>query len=118
MVNSQGKLARAYATLSSLRKNIDQEGYNVPEKYVREYNATPDKLDGINIDTSEFRIPDSEVNPRITQSYFITSEKVYSEEKYVDKPYLLTKLDAILGYFKIITSDKPKRIGFSTPDNQ
>ncbi len=41
------------------------------------------------------------------------SETSYSEEKYVERTYILTKLDAILGYFEIITSEKPRRIGFS-----
>ena len=37
----------------------------------------------------------------------------HSEEKYVDKSFILMKLDAILGYFEIITSEKPRKIGFT-----
>ena len=34
------------------------------------------------------------------------------EEKYSDKSYFLTKVDTVLGYFEIVTAEKPKRIGF------
>jgi hypothetical protein len=114
--NSQDELARAYATLSSLRKNISQmTSYRgVEEKYINEFHSVLDRLADIGIDVSEFRIPDSEVTPRVVSSNIFTDEKTFSEEKYVDKAYFLTKMDAILGYFEIITSEKPRRIGFRT----
>ena len=34
--------------------------------------------------------------------------KTYSVEKYVDTPFLLAKLDAIIGYLASINSEKPK----------
>ena len=111
--NKQDALARAYTMLSSLRKNIDQIGA-VPEKYVREFHVVLDRIDGIGIDVSEFRIPDSEVQPRVTMTSFESGPlHSYSKEKYVDKSFILTKLDAILGYFEIITSEKPRKMGFS-----
>jgi len=82
------------------------------------------KLEGIGIDVSEFRIPDSEVVPRLTAIRTLTFRNGpkagadYSKEKYVDRSFILTKLDAILGYFEIITSEKPKRIGFPTSENR
>ena len=107
--------ARAYATLISLRKNIDQMKGDPTEIFVQEYHKVLDRLEGIGKDVSEFRIPDSAVKPRVvSKSYRGTS---YSEEKYVERALILTKLDAILSYFDIITSEKPKRIGFSPPDN-
>jgi hypothetical protein len=36
----------------------------------------------------------------------------YSEEKYIEKSYILTKVDALLGYFEILTSPEPKKMGF------
>ena len=109
--NNQDAFTRAYATLTSLRKNINEMNYGVLETYVREFHNVLDKLEGIGIDVSEFRIPTSEVKPRITS---VSREgRHYSEEKYVDKSYILTKIDAILGYFEIVTSDKPRKIGFS-----
>lgn len=119
--NKQDKLARAYAMLSSLRKNIDQMTTLVPEAYVNEFHSVLTKLEGIGINVCEFRIPDSEVKPQesTTASMYVEGkkiwggEKIYSEEKYVDRPFILTKLDAILDYFEIITSEKPRKIGFS-----
>ena len=112
MKNSQDELARAYATLSSLRKNIDKIG-SIPEKYVCEFHAVLDRLEGLGIDIAEFRIPDSEIAPAVRSFNMITRETHYSEEKYVDRAFMLTKMDAILGYFEIVTSEKPRKIGFS-----
>ena len=114
--NKQDILARAYAMLSSLRKNIGETAsHNVPEKYVHEFHTVLNKLEGIGLDIAEFRIPDSAVKPRITASWMegAIPKESYSEEKYVERSFILTQLDAILGYFEIITSEKPRKIGFS-----
>jgi hypothetical protein len=73
-----------------------------------------DKLEKIGISVSEFRVSGLEVQPRVTMTHFGSggAEHSYSDEKYVDKALILTKLDAILGYFEIITSEKPRKIGF------
>jgi hypothetical protein len=71
------------------------------------------------LDLNEFRIPDEEVKRRITSSSvsYIGGEShtTYSDDKYVDKTLLLIKIDAILGYFEIVMSEKPKSIGFRKP---
>ena len=122
--NNQDARARAYATLSSLRKNIDQITlvHGVSETYVHEFQTVLDKLTGIGLDVSEFRIADSEVKRKITgRQTFVgggshENHVSYTNEKYVDKPLILTKLDAILGYFELTMSEKPRSIGFRTPD--
>ena len=119
--NSQDTLARAFATLSSLRKNIgEMTAQHVSETYVNEYHTVLDRLEAIKIDVSDFRIPDLVVKPKVISVpavNYLTGESrghvSYSKEKYVDKSFILTKLDAILGYLKNITSEKPRRIGFS-----
>jgi hypothetical protein len=118
--NKQDVLARAYAKLSALRKNIDQMAdyrSKITETYVREFHYVLDSLESLAIDITEFRVPDSEVKPLITGSS-LEGGKRYSDDKYVDKSFILTKIDAILGYFEIITADKPRRIGFHTPENK
>jgi hypothetical protein len=111
--DSQDELARAYAILNSLRDNISQiTEYRVEEKYVNEFHTVLDKLESVGIETTEFRVPDSLVKPRLRVSS--RSGDVYSKEKYVERSFILIKIDAVLGYFKIITSEKPKKIGFST----
>ncbi len=115
--NNQDVLARAYATLKSLRNNI-AEMTGVKETYVNEFHTVLIRLQDIGVNTPEFWIPYSEINPRTASINTLTGETRYTEEKYVDKSFILTKLDAILGYFEIITAKKPKRIGFSAPENE
>jgi len=115
--DSQDTLARAYAMLSALQQNISQiKDYSVEEKYVNEFHNVLDKLESIEIETAEFRIPDLLVKPKITASWSGRdgSHHRYSEEKYVERSFILTKIDAVLGYFAIITSEKPREIGFHT----
>ena len=120
----QDTLARAYATLKALRNNIDKmKEYSVPEKYFDEFLNVLAKLEGVGIETAEFRVPDSEVKPKVISAAPVNNSSGmavgiprYSDEKYVDKSFILTKLDAILGYFEIITSEKPRRIGFTKSD--
>ncbi|MFC2011678.1 hypothetical protein ACFLVU_00980 [Chloroflexota bacterium] len=111
----QDILARAYTNLSALRKNIgEMTDYLVPETYVKEFHAVLDRIEGIGIDVSEFRIPDSEVKLRTVASQYVGGRKVWANEVIgVEKSFILIKLDAILGYFEIITSEKPRAIGFN-----
>ena len=113
--NDQDTLARAYATLSSLRKNIDQMDYNVPEIYVSEFHTVLDSLEGIGKEVSEFRIPDSALKPKPGASMYVEGKEIFSSKGdiCVERSFILTKLDAILGYFEIITSEKPRRIGYT-----
>ena len=120
---SQDEIIRAYAMLQSLRKNIDQmPDYSVIEDtFVHEFHITLDRLADTGIDVSEFRIPDTLMKRKITTGH-IGADRVghfgYSEEKYVKKSIIMTKLDAILGYFEILTSEKPRKTGFHTPENE
>jgi hypothetical protein len=122
--NHNDTVIRAYATLISLRKNIGEiPNIKIRETFVHEYHNVLDNLQKMGVDLIEFRIPDSEVQPVDTAIQVITPGKSvympkYSKEKYVDKPFILTKIDAILGYFSIITAEKPRSIGFQRFDNQ
>ena len=124
--NSRDTRARAHAMLTSLRKIIAPMSSPIPEKYVHKFHTALDKLESISIDVSEFRVPDSELKHRDTVApMYVGGERITpykpSEEKYVDKPFILTQLDAILGYLDSLTSDKPEKprtIGYHTSDNQ
>jgi hypothetical protein len=112
--DKQDALARAFATLSSLRKNIgEMTTYSVEETYVREFHTVLDRVEAMGLDISDFRIPDSEVAPNVVSINTLTGERHYSSEKYVKRSFILIKLDAILGYFEFITSEKPRKIGFT-----
>lgn len=121
--NKRDKLLRAYTKLLSLREQIDKmTTKNVPETSVRKFHNVLDRLEDVGIDVAEYRIPDSEITPIVKSIQTLTfdnrpSGPTYSEEKYVDKSSILTELDAILSYLKAITSEKPKKMGFSTPQD-
>lgn len=109
---STDAFARAYALLSSLQQNLNKmTDYSVEETYVNEYHSILDRIEETGIDVSEFRVPDSEIKPRVTAAW--EGGQSYSEEKYVKRVFLLTKAEAILGYFNIITKEPPPKIGFS-----
>lgn len=108
-------VARVYARLKGLRDNVDKLS-RVEDTYVKEYHVILDNLDKVGIDTAEFRIEESEIRPRVTG--IRDDRPSYSDKKYVAKALLLSKLDAILIYFELITADKPKRVGFSPPDKR
>ncbi len=120
--NKQDVLARGYATLSSLRKNIDTIKENrISMVYVQEFHAVLSRLEGIGMDVAEFRVPDSAMEPGMTVSSWTQGDpssyrSSSSKKEYVQRSFILTKLDAILGYFEIITSEKPRRIGFTKPE--
>lgn len=118
MEGNQDIIIRAYALISSLRKNVDQPSiteYNsIKSSYVEEYHNALNLLEEIGINVSDFRIPDSELQPTVVVA---TSRGAkYSKEKYVRKSYFLSKLDAILVYFDLLTSEPKKTMGFTSPD--
>jgi len=118
---NQDSLKRAYATLQALQSNINDIAtvYGVEEKYVSQYHAALNMLEGIGINVEQFRIPPSEVQHRETISPVSYPEQPapeeYTKEKYVTKGLLLTKLDTILMYFDLTHSGKSRRIGFTPP---
>jgi hypothetical protein len=109
----QDALLRAYSRIRSLRQNLPDW---VSEKYVREYHDVLVALESLGIDVEEFRIPPSDVAPKVASVSYPDGSKTYTDEKYVEKQLMLTKLDAILGYFELMSADRPKQIGFRTPD--
>ena len=111
--SNQDTLARAYGLLQGLRNNVATLSW-VEQTYVKEYHSVLDMLEEIGINTTDFRVPDSEVKHRVRVSS--PERTVYSDDRYVPNALLLAKLDAILVYFEIITSEKPKKMGFRLPD--
>ncbi|MBI2860884.1 MAG: hypothetical protein HYX91_05180 [Chloroflexi bacterium] len=119
--NNQDELVRAYAMLESLRKNIgEMAASNVSETYVGQFHDALDKLAG-SLDTSDFRIPASELAPIRTDIPVRSAGErntggTYSKEKYVKKTFMLIKIDTVLRYLEIVTSEQPRRIGFTKTD--
>ncbi|MFC1949631.1 hypothetical protein ACFLW0_05620 [Chloroflexota bacterium] len=109
----QDTLARAIVRLSALRNNVTKMSL-VPETYVAEYHKVLDKLVSVKIDVSEFRIPEQEIKPEAGPVDYLSGRVTkYSSERYVSERFFLIQIDTILGYLKVITSEKPRGIGFN-----
>jgi len=76
---NQDVTMRVYATLLSLRNNIDKLNYSVPEVYVHEYHSVLDRLRDIRMEVSEFRIPEEIVKPIVTSVNTLEGRRSYSE---------------------------------------
>lgn len=114
--NVQDELARTCATLSALRKNVEKLPL-VEEIYVHEFHDALDRIKNIGIDVDEFYVPDFEIQPHLTSINTLSGKRSYTHDKYVNKIYMLTKLDTVLSYFEFLTSPEPKRIGFRKPED-
>jgi hypothetical protein len=113
MSDSNDKIIRLYTRLNSLKQNLPKST-TCHEKYVGEYHSIVQELEGATkLDLAEFRIPDGEVKPLLASFNYLSGEKKYTAERFCDKNFLLTKLDALLNYFQIKYLSEPKRtIGF------
>jgi len=119
--NKQDELVRAYAMLTSLQKNIGEStDYSIPETLKHEFHTALDRLEGIGIDASEFRIPDSAAKRQPGASMYVKGKEIFSSEGdiCVERRLILTKLGAIIGYLESFTSEKPRKIGFPTSENR
>lgn len=121
--NNNDAILRAYTRLKALRQNLPKIArWGVEEKFVHEYHEILVKLESATeFDLGEFKIPDSEIQRKM-ESYVPANplwntpeETVYTEERYVDQNYMLSKFDAVLGYFEMCTSPEKYRIGFRQP---
>ena len=112
-------ILRAYSRLVALKQNLPKN-YDIHEKYVRDYHEIVDLLAReTNSSLDEFKVPESEIQHRVTSSWpSILSigqkaGKTYSKDRYCERALLLSKLDALLSYFQIkyLSQEKPE-IGF------
>lgn len=114
-------ILRAYSRLIALKNNLPK--YSIHEKYVKEYHEIIDLLSReVKTQLDEFKIPLSEVKHEITSSWPSLSEisqeagQTYSEDKYCERNFFLSKIDALLSYFSIKYSSKEDpKIGFNPP---
>lgn len=114
MTSDQDALKRAFAVLSSLKENLPNK-HEIPEKYVLEYHRIVKDLAAQGYSLEEFKIPESEITRRLRSYNGMTDESTYSKEKYVERPFLMTKLDALLSYFSLVVDDSKPPIGFAPP---
>jgi len=110
-------LRRVYARLEALRDNLP-ERTKVEEEYVSQFHGALTKLASLGLDAADFHVPEESVQP---SRYIIDGViKNESEEKYVDRAMLRSKIEETLAYFDLsdLLSDEPvpREIGFAAPN--
>lgn len=116
------KLRRAFARLSALKENLPAG--LVSESFVTEYHEALQHVENCGFDVTEFKIQPSHVNPRVTSFNYLSGRKTYSDTRYVDRNFLLTKLSAVLSFFQMTLDSQddapaPQSIGFrGNPSNK
>ena len=109
------RIAEALARLKALRANLPDHD-EVEPKYARELHEIIALLEADSgSDLGSFRVPASEIRPIIVGGNAITGHVDYSEEPYVERAYLLMKIDGVIGLFEILGSQERTRIGFYPP---
>jgi len=105
------EIKKSYATLVALKNNLPKND-NIQEKYVRIFNSEIERLTNLGFnDLKEFKVPESEIKPLLLGWNYITGgDKKYSQERYVDREFLLIKVDSVLGFFSVHSSKE--EIGF------
>ncbi len=143
MENHTDEVARAYAILTALKENVSKDLYYVDEDYVHEYHKALDHLGQLGFDVKEFEIPRQWIKP-ITRlvpegddhynpmTYGLRTgspiahqvpegdgyRPVNTGRSQVEPAKFMTKLDAVLMYFRLASADSPKGqqpIGFTGP---
>lgn len=113
-MENQELLKRAYASISALKKNLP-DYHTVEEKYVNQYHSALDKVSATGVDVEEFRIPASEVKPRVTSyRYLEAGHETYSKHPEVERSFLLFKIDSVLSFFSLTEGGEGRSIGFNS----
>jgi hypothetical protein len=119
MADRSDLLRRAFHRLQAVRSAVQGQEHNpyIHEKYVSEYHAGLAELADAGFDVATFRIPDEQLFTYSYQRNYVTGERWTDDHRSVDRPFLLMKLDAVLGYFTSAAEPTPRPIGFQPPED-
>ena len=88
------ELAKLLARLTALKNNLPKN--LVERKYADEFNLVLVELEkNASENLDEFKIPTTEIQPRITSFNMLSGNKTYSSESYCDREFLLMKIDGV-----------------------
>ena len=112
-MENMDKILRIYSRLVALQKNLPST-VSINEKYVKEYNAIVNELENVSqSELFEFKILDSQAERMVTSVNYRTGDTNYSNERYCEKNYMLSKMEALIGYFNFrYFSEEKINIGF------
>ncbi|MFC1948752.1 hypothetical protein ACFLW0_01060 [Chloroflexota bacterium] len=120
MVRDSGRdrLLRALSQLKALRTSIADPSVNeysdLTESQVNQFHSVLSSISSAGIEVAEFKIPGTEIQPRLTSIDASDGARGYSDEKYVRKSVFLAKLNGIISYLNTRLTEHPGRTGFIT----
>jgi hypothetical protein len=120
MEATTSKTARAYTRLAALKQNLPNTAY-IEEDFVHEYRGALQHLSELGFDVEEFGIPEAWLERRAVGSVPEGEghRTIYSETRQMDRAKLLVKLDSLLNYFSLASSnsstEQRRPIGFTGP---
>lgn len=104
MKNKQNDIKKSYSYLVSLKETLPDND-PIHERFANTYNDQIGRLISLGFnDLEEFKVPSHEIK------HSQMSGTMFSKEKYVDRNFLLMKINAILNFFTVSSEDK--EIGF------
>jgi len=110
--DAEDRIIRLYSRLLALRRNVPEE-IQVHEKYGKEYNDAVDDFENeLGTDLDEFRMPLREFKTIVAKKTPTTTS--YTKEKYLERAFLLTKLDSLIAYIEVkYLAPEQRNIGFA-----
>jgi hypothetical protein len=108
---NEPSMRQTYSLLLALKSNLPCS-ITFDQKYVDQFDSILDTLEkesGQSLDA--FRVPGSELRHRTTNKNTITGVAAYSESPECHRPFLMMKIDAVLGFFTI--QAERKAVGFN-----
>jgi len=114
------ELAKLLARLTALKQNLPRY-HLIERKYADEFNSLLIELEDVsNEKLNEFRIPLSEIKPKVTSFNLKSGQRTYSSDSYCDREFLLMKIDGVLGYFTLLLqpTEIKNQIGFRVEENE
>lgn len=112
----QEEIKKAFVNLRSLKDNLPKS-LSINEKFVRMFHNEINRLVAIGFSgLDDFKVPENEIKHEMTSftpaaPEFGQQESIsYSQDRYIEREILLIKIDALLAYFQVSSTEV--EIGF------
>jgi hypothetical protein len=116
-MTDQDVLALALHRLRGLKVALDADGTrrDVEERFALEYDSVLSSLEVAGHTVDALRLGIGDVGPILASAVPAEDEYHYSQERYVQRTLLLSKVTAALGYFTWKTERPPETLGYDGP---
>ena len=111
-MNQGDLITRAYSILTSLKNNIP-DTHEIQQKWSLQFNNEVNRLEeALQVDLSEFKVPETELHKAVSSYNTRSDQTTYREGLWVERSFLMHKLESLLTYFSILNSPEERKIGF------